>query len=93
MMANSQYKKYGEKYRCVFLKHNYAAENDSRLVELITTGDQKAFVELIHRYQRSVINFAFRFLGNREDAKDLAQETFPLIIIMQTNQILLLEKS
>ncbi|HCY76109.1 MAG TPA: hypothetical protein DHV28_09335 [Ignavibacteriales bacterium] len=59
-----------------FFKHNYTAESDARLVELITTGNQKAFEELIHRYQRAVINFAFRFIGSREDAKDIAQETF-----------------
>lgn len=59
-----------------FFKHNYATESDARLVELIAAGNQKAFEELIHRYQRAVINFAFRFIGNREDAKDIAQDTF-----------------
>jgi len=32
--------------------------------------------ELVSDYQREIINFHFRFVGNRFDAEDLAQETF-----------------
>jgi len=42
----------------------------------VQAGDQSAFKVLVERYQRQVINVAYRFLGNREDAEDLAQETF-----------------
>lgn len=31
---------------------------------------------IVTRYQREIINFHFRFVGNRFDAEDLAQETF-----------------
>jgi len=47
--------------------------------ELITrsqNGDMDSFEELIVRYERRVYSIAFRFMGNQEDASDLAQEAF-----------------
>jgi RNA polymerase sigma-70 factor, ECF subfamily len=32
--------------------------------------------ELVKQYRREMVNFHFRFTGNRQDAEDLAQETF-----------------
>jgi RNA polymerase sigma-70 factor (ECF subfamily) len=32
--------------------------------------------KLVNDYQKEIINFHFRFVGNRFDAEDLAQETF-----------------
>ncbi len=39
-------------------------------------GDTVAFAELVGRYQTAVFNIAYRFLGNRQDAEDAAQEAF-----------------
>ncbi len=39
-------------------------------------GDEKAFTEIVLCYQRKVFNIALRMLGNKEEAKDLAQEVF-----------------
>lgn len=36
----------------------------------------KKIEELVNGHQREIINFHFRFVGNRFDAEDLAQETF-----------------
>ncbi len=36
----------------------------------------KKIEELVGRHQGEIINFHFRFVGNRFDAEDLAQETF-----------------
>ncbi|NLT96446.1 MAG: sigma-70 family RNA polymerase sigma factor [Clostridia bacterium] len=47
--------------------------------ELITrsqNGDIDAFEELVARYERKVYAIAYRFMGNPEDASDLAQEAF-----------------
>lgn len=38
-------------------------------------GDTAAFETLVLRYQRILINVAFRLTGNREDAQDIAQNT------------------
>jgi len=47
--------------------------------ELITrsqNGDIDAFEELVAKYERKVYTIAYRFMGNHEDANDLAQEAF-----------------
>lgn len=39
-------------------------------------GDAHAFESLIHRHQRPVLNFIFRFLADSSEAEDLTQEVF-----------------
>lgn len=39
-------------------------------------GDEASFIELVNLYKQRVFAFAFRFLGNAEDAEDAAQEVF-----------------
>jgi len=58
--------------------HDGAAgkESDSNLIERYLAGSDEAFNRLVLRHQRSAINLAYRFLGNYEDACDVAQEAF-----------------
>jgi RNA polymerase sigma-70 factor (ECF subfamily) len=49
---------------------------DWELMRLTADGDTAAFKQLVEKYQRAVINLAYRFLGNREEAEDIAQEVF-----------------
>jgi RNA polymerase sigma-70 factor (ECF subfamily) len=42
----------------------------------VTAGDKHAFEALVYRHQRPVLNFIFRFLGDRAEAEDLTQEVF-----------------
>jgi RNA polymerase sigma-70 factor (ECF subfamily) len=39
-------------------------------------GDMEAFQQLFNKFSPSVVNFAFRFVGSRERAEELAQEVF-----------------
>lgn len=39
-------------------------------------GDETVFGEILRRYEKPVINLAYKFLGNREEAENAAQETF-----------------
>ncbi len=39
-------------------------------------GDEEAFERLVRLWESKVYNFAWRLLGNREDAQDATQETF-----------------
>ncbi len=39
-------------------------------------GDRHAFEILVRRHQRSILNFIYRFIGDRIEAEDLAQEVF-----------------
>ena len=49
---------------------------DSILVERYLAGDTAAFNELMIRYERPIYRVCYRFVENREDALDLAQDVF-----------------
>jgi RNA polymerase sigma-70 factor (ECF subfamily) len=46
------------------------------LMAMIAGGDQDTFEVLVNRHQTSVLNLIYRFIGDRTEAKDLAQEVF-----------------
>jgi RNA polymerase sigma-70 factor (ECF subfamily) len=46
------------------------------LMARIARGDDDAFEILVNRHQTSVLNLIYRFIGDRMQAKDLAQEVF-----------------
>jgi RNA polymerase sigma-70 factor (ECF subfamily) len=46
------------------------------VIERAKAGDHSAFEQIVECYQRRVIATAWRMLGNREDARDAAQEIF-----------------
>jgi RNA polymerase sigma-70 factor (ECF subfamily) len=50
------------------------AVNESRLVGRVQNGDNEAFYELIHPYERSVFLAAFALMRNESDAEEVAQE-------------------
>ena len=49
---------------------------DHQLVERSRAGDVAAFEELVKRHQSRAYAIAYRLLGNREDAQEVAQEAF-----------------
>lgn len=51
-------------------------ESDALLVHLTLEGDQQAFEDLVHRYERDVFNLTYRMLNERGEAEDAAQEAF-----------------
>ena len=52
------------------------ADEDRALVERFRAGDGAAFDALVRRNQDRVYGLLWRMLGNREDALDVAQDTF-----------------
>jgi len=52
------------------------SDADADLVERYLAGDMTAFDELMIRYERQIYRVCYRFVENREDAMDLAQEVF-----------------
>ena len=50
--------------------------DDFKLIEAFRKGDDKAFEEIVRRYQRQVANIIYLTLGNREEVDDLSQEVF-----------------
>ena len=51
-------------------------ERDSILIQEFKQGDEKAFNQLVLRYQKRVYNLIYRLVRNHEDAADLSQEVF-----------------
>jgi RNA polymerase sigma-70 factor (ECF subfamily) len=49
---------------------------DHQLVERSRAGDVAAFEELVKRHQARAYAIAYRLLGRREDAQEVAQEAF-----------------
>ncbi|MFH0822286.1 MAG: sigma-70 family RNA polymerase sigma factor [Pseudomonadota bacterium] len=51
-------------------------DEDERLVRECVRGNRDAFNALVEKYQRRIYNLAYRFVGDPEEANDLAQEIF-----------------
>lgn len=49
---------------------------DHELIAATKDGDESAFEEIMRRYSSPITNYLYRFLNDREEAVDLAQETF-----------------
>lgn len=52
------------------------ADADIDLVGRYLAGDMTAFDEIMLRYERQIYRLCYRFAGNPEDARDLAQDVF-----------------
>lgn len=52
-----------------------ASRSDDELAIALQTGDLKAYDELVRRHQQRVYAVAYRITTNREDARDVAQES------------------
>ncbi len=50
--------------------------DDSGVVAAYLGGRAQAFQELVERYQKRLLNFVYRTIGDRERAEDLVQEVF-----------------
>jgi RNA polymerase sigma-70 factor, ECF subfamily len=47
---------------------------DEDLTSLVETGDAEAFAALYHRHSRAAFSLAYRMMGDRQAAEDLAQD-------------------
>jgi RNA polymerase sigma-70 factor, ECF subfamily len=52
------------------------ALDDAELVTAFLAGEERAFQELVERYQTRLLNFIYRTIGDRERGEDLVQEVF-----------------
>lgn len=51
-------------------------QTDLRLLEELRNGRDSALNEIIDRWERPLLSFAWRYVQNESDAQDLVQETF-----------------
>ncbi len=57
-------------------KVEYKKLTDEELIFRFQEEDYDAFNEIVFRYKDKLVNFIFRYTGNRDDAEDFAQDTF-----------------
>ncbi|MHB1225103.1 MAG: sigma-70 family RNA polymerase sigma factor [Gemmatimonadaceae bacterium] len=50
--------------------------DDAAVVTAFLEGEERAFQELVDRYQTRLLNFIYRTIGDREKGEDLVQEVF-----------------
>jgi len=53
-----------------------AADLDDSLIRKFKSGEVEAFSEILGRYKNLVLNMAYRFLRDRTEAEDVAQDVF-----------------
>jgi len=64
--------------RSIAIHHaqSYQDTDELQVIERAVAGDERAFSELVTRYQTAVYNLAYRMLGDAGEAEDAAQEVF-----------------
>ncbi len=50
--------------------------SDEEIINRTLKGDQPAFAQLVERYKNYVFTLILRFIDNREDAEEIAQDVF-----------------
>jgi RNA polymerase sigma-70 factor, ECF subfamily len=58
------------------VREQLRAADDSAVVTAFLEGEERAFSELVERYQTRLLNFIYRTIGDRDRAEDLVQEVF-----------------
>src|SRR6478736_7873196 len=58
------------------VRERLQAMDDSAVVTAFLGGEERAFSELVTRYQTRLLNFVYRTIGDREKAEDLVQDVF-----------------
>src|SRR5688572_32087176 len=58
------------------VRERLRAMDDSAVVTSFLAGEERAFSELVDRYQTRLLNFIYRTIGDRDRAEDLVQEVF-----------------
>src|SRR5882672_11144278 len=57
-------------------KRDHESDDAELLIEQAQSGDREAFEQLVRRHDRDILRLAFHRLGNREEAREVFQETF-----------------
>lgn len=50
--------------------------SESEIIQKLQQGDEKAFRQLVEKYQQLVVNTCFGLVHNTQDAEDIAQDVF-----------------
>jgi len=58
------------------MKKTHVEDPGLGLIKEVAEGDENAFGQLVKRYEHSVMNTIYRYIGNYSEAEDVAQEVF-----------------
>ena len=58
--------------------------SDEEVMMDYQSGNESAFRELFHRYQRRILHFCHRLLGSRAEAEDAAADVFLVLVANRT---------
>lgn len=61
-------------------EENTSSDDLRQLIHRCLVGQQTAMIELVDRYRNQVFGLCYRMLGQRQDAEDMAQETFVRVL-------------
>jgi RNA polymerase sigma-70 factor (ECF subfamily) len=64
-----------------FMMMDFMPSDDEILAEKAKQGERAAFDELYNKYKRPILNYIYRFIGNRASAEELTQEVFVRVYI------------
>ena len=54
----------------------FSRKTDQQLIQSAVAGNERAWLNLVTRYEKRLYNYAFRMSGNGEDAMDIMQDVF-----------------
>lgn len=57
-------------------KRSFEKNNDDQLIALARRGDERAFLELVRKYDETVYKFAFKLCRDKTSAEETMQDTF-----------------
>lgn len=50
--------------------------DETELMILVKEGDEEAFKQIVEKYWKPILNLCFQYVGNQEDAEEVAQDVF-----------------
>lgn len=53
-----------------------AQNNDTEIISRVLKGEKQCYAELVNKYQNYVFTLTLRYIKNREDAEEVAQDIF-----------------
>src|ERR1041385_404780 len=67
---------YCSDHRAAVTPDGYTGELDDDLLDRAKSGDEKAFAEIVRRYERMVYSFSYKVCRDRQNAEEALQDTF-----------------
>lgn len=67
---------YNSPHKESMMNTDHVEDPDAGYVKEVAAGDENAFEQLVKRYEHAVLNTIYRYIGNENEAEDLAQEVF-----------------